>query len=75
MSRSLRDDVGDRQAVFLPQRHVDARHQRKMECHVAFVAVAEIGADIGRPLIRFGQNHAVGIVGVDLARAVVLMTA
>ena len=66
--RRLRHDVGDRQPVFLAQRHVDARHQREMECHVAFVAVAEIGAHIGGPLIGFGQNHAVGIIRVDLAR-------
>ena len=67
IARSLRDDVGDRQAIFLAQGHVDARHQREMECHVAFVAVAEIRANIGGPLIGFGQEHAVGIIGVDLA--------
>ena len=67
--RSLRDDVGDRQPVFLAQRHVDARHQRKMERHVAFVAVAEIRAHVGGPLVGFGQHHAVGVIGVDLAAA------
>ena len=63
--RRLRHDVGDRQAVFLAQRHVDARHQREMEGHVALVAVAEVRAHIGRPLVGFGQNQPVGVIGVD----------
>ena len=57
----LRHDIGDRQAVLLAQRHVDARHQREMERHVAFVAVAEIRAHVGGPLVGFRQEHAVGI--------------
>ena len=38
----LAHDLGDRMAVFLPQRHEHARHQREVERHVAFVAVAEV---------------------------------
>ena len=41
----------DDRAVLLGDRHVHARHQREVEGHVAFVAVAEIFARILRPLI------------------------
>ena len=61
----LRHDVGDGQAVFLAERHVDARHKREVEGHVALVAVAEVGADVGGPLVGFGEDEAVGVVGVD----------
>ncbi len=64
--RGLPDDVGDGMAVFLRHGHVHARHQREVECHVAFVALAEIGARVLRPLIGFGQQHAVGIGGVEI---------
>ena len=37
-----------------------------MISHVAFVAVAEIGADILRPLIGFRQQQLAGRVGVEL---------
>ena len=57
MLGSLRDDVGDRQPIFLAQGHIDARHQRKMKCHMAFVSVAEVGADVGGPLVGFGQER------------------
>ena len=61
----LRHDVGDGQPVFLAKRHVDARHQREVEGHVALVAVAEVGAHVGRPLVGFGEDQAVVIFGVD----------
>ena len=69
--RGLAQDIGDRKAVFLGQRHVHARHQRKVKGHVAFVAVdavgvAEILLGVFRPLIGFGQQHAVRVVGVNL---------
>ena len=38
----LVEDLGDRVAIFLPQRHEHARHQREVERHVALVAVAEV---------------------------------
>ena len=56
--RRLAHDVGDRKAVLAPDRHVHARHQRKMERHVAFVAVAEIFLGVFRPLIGLGEQHA-----------------
>jgi hypothetical protein len=65
MAGVLRHDVGDRQAIFLAQGHVDARHQREVEGHVALVAIAEVGADIGRPLVGFGQDETVGVLGID----------
>ena len=43
--------------VFLAQGHEHARHERKVEGHVAFVAVAEVGTDIGGPLIRLRQQR------------------
>ena len=64
--RRLAQDVADREAVFLRDRHVHARHQRKVERHVAFVVAAEIFQHVLGPLVRFGEQHAVGIVRIDL---------
>ena len=36
-----------------------------MEGHVALVAVAEVGADVGGPLVGFGEDEAVGVAVVD----------
>ena len=63
----LAQDVGDRKAVFLRDRHVDARHQREVIGHVAFVAAAEIFLHVLRPLIGLGQQHLALGVGVELA--------
>ncbi|MNG94704.1 hypothetical protein D3C79_537200 [compost metagenome] len=65
--RGLAQDVGDREAVFHGQGHVHARHQREVEGHVAFVALAfaEVRAGVLGPLVGLGQQHAVGVVGVD----------
>nr|GFA32829.1 hypothetical protein [Tanacetum cinerariifolium] len=69
--RGLAQDVSNREAVFLCHRHVHARHQREVKGHVAFVAVlalaiAEVHLRVFRPLVGFGQQHAVRVVGVDL---------
>ena len=48
-------------------RHEHPRHQREVEGHVALVAVAEIGAHVRRPLVRFGEKHAIRVIGVQLA--------
>ena len=64
--RRLVEDLGERVAVLLPQRHEHARHQREVEGHVAFVAVAEVGAHVGGPLVRFGQQHPVAVGRVEL---------
>ena len=63
----LPQDVDDRVTVLLPHGHEDARHQREVEPHVALVAVAEVRAHVGGPLVRFGEQHAVGIPRVELA--------
>ncbi len=63
--RRLRHDVGDGQAVFLPDGHVDTGHQREVKGHVALVAVAEVGADVGRPHVGFGEDEAVLVLRVD----------
>src|SRR6516225_2998342 len=62
----LGDDVDDGQAVFLAQGHIDARHQWKMEGHVALVAIAKVWSHIRRPLVGFGQEQAARIARVDL---------
>ncbi len=61
----LGHDVGNRQAIFLAKSHIDARHQREVEGHLALIAIAEVGTDIGRPLIGLGQDETVGVVGID----------
>ncbi len=53
-------------AVFHVRRHEEARHQREVEGHVALVAVTEIGRGVLGPLVGLGEEHAVGIVGVDV---------
>src|SRR5262245_65575933 len=55
--RSLPENVGDGEAVFLSDRHVDPRHQRKVIDHVTLVAVAEIGNEVFRQLMRLGEQH------------------
>ncbi len=61
----LADDVGDGKAVFLRDRHVHARHQREVERHVAFVAIAEIFLRVLGPLIGLGQQQASRVLGID----------
>ncbi len=63
--RRLRHDVGDGQPVFLPECHVDARHEREVKGHVALVTIAEVGPHIRRPLIGLGQDETIRIVGID----------
>ena len=55
--RRLAQDVSDGKSVFLGDRHVDARHQRKMIGHVAFVTATKIFLHVLRPLVGFGQQH------------------
>ena len=61
----LTHDVGDREAILLGDRHVHARHERKVERHVAFVAVAEILLRVLGPLIGFGQQEPVLVGRVE----------
>ncbi len=63
--RCLPHDIGDRETVFLGDSHVHARHQRKMERHVAFVAVAKILLRVFRPLIGLGQQHTPGGMRIE----------
>ncbi len=56
----------DGEAVFRAHGHEQARHQRKVKGHVAFVALAEIGDGVLRPLIGLGQDHAAGILAVHM---------
>ena len=39
----------------------------KVERHVAFVAVAEVGHRVLGPLVGLGEQHAVAVLGVELA--------
>ena len=63
--RGLAHDVGDRVPVLAGDRHVHARHEREVERHVAFVAVAEILRGLLRPLVGLGQQHPVGIALIE----------
>src|SRR5439155_15868651 len=46
--------------------HEHAWHHRKMKCHMALVAFAEIRNGVFRPLIRFREKHAVSESLIDL---------
>jgi hypothetical protein len=37
-----------------------------VEGHVALVALAEVGDGVLGPLVGLGQQHAIGVVGVDM---------
>ena len=60
------EDLEDRRRVLAAERHEHARHDREVERHVALVAVAEVLDDVVRPLVRLGEQHAVGVARVDL---------
>ena len=62
----LPHDLDDRVPVLLADRHEHPGHQREVERHVAFVAVAEVRQDVGGPLVRLGQEHPVLVVLVHL---------
>ncbi len=64
--RGLLENIDDGEAVFHLQRHEHARHQGEMEGHVTGVTLAEVADGILRPLVRFGQQEPVGVVGVDM---------
>ena len=53
-------------AVLGRHRHEDARHQREVERHVAFVAVAEILQHVLGPLVGLGEQHAVAVARIEL---------
>ena len=63
--RGLLHDLGDGVAVFLGDRHVNARHERKVICHVALIAVAEILAHILGPLICLREQEPILVVRID----------
>ena len=62
----LGQDVDDREAVLLPRRHEDPRHQRKVEGHVAEVALSQVGDRVLGPLVGLGEQHAAGEALVDV---------
>ena len=64
--RRLLQNVDDRRAVFALHGHEQPRHEREVEVHVAFVAVAEIRGRVLRPLVRLGQQHLVAELLVDV---------
>ena len=67
--RGLLHDLADRVARLASHRHEDARHQREVEGHVAFVAadlrVAEVLHHVVGPLVGLAQQHRAGVVLVD----------
>jgi hypothetical protein len=64
--RRLVHDLDDGVTLLLAQAHEHARHEWKMERHVALVAIAEIRTDIRGPLIGLRQQHAPLIALVQL---------
>ena len=64
--RRAREHLGDGKAVLLMDRHEQAGHQRKVIRHVALVRVAEVGPDLRRPLVCLSQEHAIGVVAIDV---------
>ena len=67
--RGLLEDVDDGKAVFHAQGHEHAGHQGKVEGHVAFVPLAEVGRGVLGPLVGLGQEHAVAVFAVHDAAA------
>ncbi len=59
------ENLHQRRAIGFRQGHEEARHQREVKVHVNFVAVAEVGQHIFRPLIGFGQQHRARRIGID----------
>ena len=55
--------------VLAADRHEEPRHDRELERHVALVAVAEVVDDVLRPLVRLGEQHAVGVAARRPPRA------
>jgi len=64
--RRLLENVDDGETILHLQRHEHARHERKMETHLRFVAVSEIGNGVFRPLVGFRQQHAAGEFKIDM---------
>lgn len=62
----LLDDVDDRIAILHVYRHEEARHDRKVERHVALVARAEILDGVLRPLVGLCEEHPVVVVSIDV---------
>ncbi len=62
----LAENIDDRKAIFHVHRHKNARHQRKMKRHVAFVAGAEIAHRFLRPLVGFREQHAIAMSRVHV---------
>ena len=55
------EDFGDGITLFPADCHEHPGHQREMEAHVAFVAVAEVLHDVLGPLVGLRQQYLAGI--------------
>ena len=62
MSGVCCEDFDDGRAVLAAHRHEEAGHDREVEAHVELVAVAEVDAHVGGPLVGLGQQHLVPAV-------------
>ena len=61
----LLENIDDRITIFHMERHENSRHEREMKAHMAFVCRTEVGYGVFRPLIRFRQEHPVGVLCVN----------
>ena len=64
--RRLVENIDDGKPVFHVHGHKNARHHREVKRHVTFVAGAEIGDRLFRPLVGFGEKHAIAKFLVDM---------
>ena len=64
--RRLSQNVGNGEAIFLADRHINPRHQREVICHLALVAFAEISRYVLGPLIGFSEQKGPGCISVEL---------
>ena len=55
------EDFGDGVTLFPSDCHEHPGHQRKMEAHVAFVAIAEVLHDVLGPLVGLRQEYLPGV--------------
>jgi hypothetical protein len=64
--RRVLEGINDRDAVLHADRHEQTRHERKVERHVAFVPLAEVGHGVLGPLVGLSEQHAVAVVLIDV---------
>src|SRR5438094_7800832 len=65
--RRLFQDIDDGEAVLHLKRHEHPWHEREVKIHVRFVAITKVSGRIFRPLVRYGEQHAIWKFRVDVS--------